>query len=244
MREIISNMPLSGAELKKILANDFERLMREDGMLQDGMGFGRCAYEIRITLHTDNHLFPTTVSKTYSRAIARNVLQGGLRDEQGRISEPASQLAAIEKFPLESPSGEASFGATELARSINSPNVERLRNEIPVPVMVEDQSGSKHPETVKYPKDESLGDGDVSVQDVSIPAKVEWGQPLPPPERGLVRDAQAIVGDIVCHCGDTRNTHALSGICTRPGCDCQEFADARVPRPEAEAWPAPVPGKS
>ena len=243
-REIISNTPLSGAELKRVLTNDFLRLMQEDGMLQDGMAFGRCAYEIRLTLHTDNHLFPTTISTQRSRPIARNVIKGGLRDADGNVMAPAPELAAVESIPLDNPSADASMGATELRRSIDSPNAERLRNEIPVPVLVDNQDGSKRPETIKYPKDESLGEGDVSVTDVTRAARAEFGQPLPPSE--LIEQVQSVAGDVLCHCTHSRNSHALSGLCTGDGagCSCEGFLDARVPKPAPEAWPAPTPGQA
>lgn len=243
VREIVTNTPLSGAELKIILANDFLRLLQNEGMLQDYAAFGRCAYEIRLTLHTDNHMFPTTVSVQRSRPIARNIIAGGMVTEEGAVMAPAPQLTAIESMPLENPSGDASMGATELHRSIDSPNAERLRNELPVPVMVDNQDGSKRPETIKYPKDESLGDGDVMIVDVTRPTRQEFGQPLPPSE--LIQQVREVSGDVMCHCGHTRNSHALSGLCTGEGkgCGCDGFLDARTPRPAPEAWPAPVPGQ-
>lgn len=243
VREVITNTALSGAELKTILRNDFDRQLLNEGMLQDYAAFGRVAYEIRLTLHTDNHLFPTSVSVQRSRPVGRNLIAGGMRDEEGNIMAPAPGLAAVESMPLAEPSSDASMGATELRRSIDSPNAERLRNEIPVPVMVDNQDGSKRPETIKYPKDESLGDGDVTITDVTRPVRQEFGQPLPPSE--LIQQVREVSGDVMCHCGHTRNSHALSGLCTGEGkgCGCDGFLDARTPKPVQEAWPAPAPGK-
>jgi hypothetical protein len=245
VRELVANMPLSGIELKNILMNDFLRLLQNEGMLLDGAAFGRCSYEVRLTLHTDNHLFPTSVSRITSRRIARNVIEGGIRDEAGHVAEPAPQLAAVEEFPLKDPSSDASLGATEVHRDIVSPNVERLRHELPVPAVVTENDGSKHPETIKYPKDESLGEGDVSITDVSLQARIDNGLPLPPPPATMVRDSQSISGEVLCHCGHNKNSHALSGLCTGDGrgCGCDGFLDARTPKPAAEAWPAPKPGQ-
>lgn len=242
-REVITNTPLSGAELKILLMNDFIRLLANEGMLQDFAAFGRAAYEIRLTLHTDNHLFPESVSRTNSRVVAKNVIQGGARDSEGNVLAPAPHLAAVETFPLKDPSSDASMGATEIRRMVDSPNAERLRNEIPVPVMVDNMDGSKRPETVKYPKDESLGEGDVTIIDVTRPARQEFGQPLPPSE--LIEQVQSVAGDVICHCGHVRNSHALSGLCTGEGhgCGCDGFLDARTPKPTPEAWPAPTPGR-
>lgn len=242
-REIITNTALSGAELKTILRNDFERQLQNEGMLQDYAAFGRVAYEIRLTLHTDNHIFPESVSITRSQPVAKNVIAGGARDSEGNTMAPAPQLASVEKFPLTEPSSDASMGATELHRSIDSPNAERLRNGIPVPVMVDNADGSKRPDTIKFPKDESLGEGDVVITDVTRPARQEFGQPLPPSE--LLQQVRETAGDVVCHCGHSRNSHALSGLCTGngQGCGCDGFLDARTPKPTQEAWPAPAPGK-
>ena len=228
-RETVHNAALSGAELKRIILADFEKLLVNEGYLSDYMAFGRVGYEITIRLHLDNPLTPEALSHISSRAIGQNLVR------------ESPQLGAVEPAPLDQPSPEALAGASAIRREIDSPNEERLRNDMPVPVIVQQQDGTKTVEYVKYPKDIVEGEGKIIVSDRTEEARAAWGlPPLAAPEQ--VDPRAVIEGSTVCYCGYDRNSHALSGLSTQPQKEgfpkCSGFApaDSRDPN-KKEAWP-------
>src|SRR5207237_3949318 len=139
-----------------------------------------------------------------SRPIGTNIVEG----------HPA--LAAIESPPLSNPSPEAQVGSLSVRRSITSPNEERLRNDMPVPVIVQQQDGTKAAEFIRYPKDTVEGDGDVTIVDSTGEARKSWGLPALPSADPPPAPADVISGDTLCYCGYDKNSHALSGLCTCP----------------------------
>ncbi len=156
--ERVVNRPLSGDELKILLRADFERLLASEGMLSPHIAFGRIAYTIDLRLHMDNFVMPESHSTIASRPPAVNVLP----------TKP--ELAAVEAMPLAEPSPKVAVGATRLTRSIDSPNAERLRNGLPVPVEVTQQDSTRTTQHITYPPDAfpELGGGDVKIADVSV----------------------------------------------------------------------------
>lgn len=155
--EIVTNKPLTGAELAKIILADFERLLLNDGLLSPNLAYGRITYEIVLTKHMDNFMLPTDQSFILSRK---------------RNDTP------IEDGPmLKEPSSEAIIDAQKVTRVIDSPNMERVRAGTPVPVEVRQQDGTVTTEKIYYPIPEDLGDGNVKVEDVTEDVRTRLGLP-------------------------------------------------------------------
>jgi hypothetical protein len=150
-REVVPNTPLSGAELKTIIRQDFDRLLSEDGMLGDYLAFGRAAYRITIELQMDNPLSPSTSTSRASQAAAQN-------------STPSPTRKAVESFPLTPLSTDAKIVEGRTQRRVTSPNKERLLSGQPVPVQRKQNDGTTITEMVKYPPDERIGEGDVETE--------------------------------------------------------------------------------
>lgn len=148
---------LSGHELAKIILADTERLLQNDGLLSNHIGFGRITYEIIIRKHMDNFMLPTDTSFKISQK------QNGTPIEDG----PA----------LKAPSKDAIVDAHRVTREINSPNAERVRMGLPVPVDVMQPDGTTTQEHITYPAQPELESGNVRVDDVSEEARSAWGLP-------------------------------------------------------------------
>jgi hypothetical protein len=154
-RETVVNKALSGDELKLIILADAQRLVDNEGLLSPHIAFGRVSYVLRLTLHVDNPFIPDS---TIEIATKRN-----------------SAIPVIEPPPLTDPSDAAEVGAMELTRTIDSPNAERLREGLPVPVLTKQQDGTTITEQIKYPPSEELGPGEVMLKDATAMARQAWG---------------------------------------------------------------------
>jgi hypothetical protein len=169
-KETVVNRALSGDELKKIILADCQRLVDNEGMLSPLVAFGRVGYTITLRLHMDNPYVPNTEITMESAPIAGNLLAGH------------EELAAIDRAPLAGATDKAEVGAMELERRIDSPNAERLREGMPIPVQTRQQDGTTQMESIAYPKDTfpEVGAGDVKIADVTESAKVAWAvKPTP-----------------------------------------------------------------
>jgi hypothetical protein len=164
-RETAVNKALSGQELKRIMLADFEKMLDNEGLLSPHIAYGRVSYTLISRLHMDNPMRPESEIRTDSRPVGRNLVEG------------APQYGAIEAPPLGSPgpSPDAIVSSTTVDRLIDSPNVERIRLGIPVPVNVKQQDGTVSQELVTYPPQPELGDGQVQVTDSTEEAAREWG---------------------------------------------------------------------
>jgi hypothetical protein len=164
-RETVVNKALSGDELKRIILADCQRLVDAEGMLSPHIAFGRVGYTISLKLHVDNPFIPDTTVEIASRTPSIQQL------------EKSPELAAIESAPLSSPSAESEPGAMDLTRTIDSPNAERLREGMPVPVQVKQQDGTTITESISYPPDSfpELGPGEVMIKDSTEMARQKWG---------------------------------------------------------------------
>jgi hypothetical protein len=164
-RETVINRALSGDELKKIILSDCQRLVDNEGMLSPHIAFGRVSYTLTLRIHVDNPSVPASSIEIASRPIAHNIV-----DKQ-------PELAAIESAPLVNPSPEAEPGAMELTRTIDSPNAERLREGMPIPVVVKGQDGTTTTESIAYPPGSfpELGPGEVMLKDATDMARQQWG---------------------------------------------------------------------
>lgn len=164
-RETVVNRPLSGDELKRIILADAQRLVDNEGSLSPHIAYGRVSYTLTLQLHIDNPFVPDTRIEHESRAIAGNIV----------AEHP--ELAVIEKAPLLDPSPDASIGGMELTRKIDSPNQERLREGMPIPVHVKQQDGTLSLESISYPADAfpELGPGEVMIRDATEMTKQRFG---------------------------------------------------------------------
>jgi hypothetical protein len=162
LRETAINKPLTGLELSELIRRDMERVITGEGSLSAHIAYGRCAYEIVLRIHTANSMMPLTENSIRSRAASTTEL------------EAQPELAALEAPPLADAPPDASIGGTTLTRRVTSPNAERVREGLPVPVEVRQQDGTKTVENVVYPKAADAGDGEVTVADSTNEAKTAW----------------------------------------------------------------------
>jgi len=86
-----------------------------------------------------------------------------LQTGNARTPEVTSTIEGGEKLPIE----DAITTATELERTFDSPNEERLRAGMPIPVRSKELDGTVVTKMVSYPADETLGEGKVTTKDVS-----------------------------------------------------------------------------
>lgn len=155
--EIVTNKPLTGAELAKLILADFERLLLNDGLLSPNLAYGRITYEITLTKHMDNFMLPTDRSFIVSRKLNDSPVEDG----------PT----------LKDPSSEAILDAQRITRTIDAPNMERVRTGIPVPVEVRQQDGTMTTEKIYYPVPEDLGEGNIKSEDVTDEVRTRLGLP-------------------------------------------------------------------
>lgn len=156
--EIVTNRALSGTELREIIRQKLDHLMNEEGLLTHYVAYGRIAFTLKLSLHLDN---------AWNR---ESEIEGSSAPAGVNVPE----LAALESPPLTDPSADAIISSTQLDYSIDSPNAERLRHGLPVPIDVKQRDGTTSQESVTYPKDESLGDGAQVITDVTPIAKAAW----------------------------------------------------------------------
>lgn len=121
--EGIRQKSLSGPELVKIIERDVHEMLTRDGMFNINIAFPRVSYEVRVTMHMDNPLYPTHVNSAFSRPASKQEVE----------KEPS--LAAIETLPLQEPlTDEETVFAEERHREIASPNMARVEHELPLTV--------------------------------------------------------------------------------------------------------------
>lgn len=159
--EAVVNKALSGAELKEILRAKFDLLLDNEGLLSHYLAYGRIAYDIGLWLHLDNPMRPESEIHAASRA--------------------TSDIPAMSSAPLASPSSEAVVSGEKVSGKIDSPNAERLRHGLPLPVVTKGPDGTIQTEMVKYPPQPELGPGDVTLTDTSKEARAAWKLPEPTP---------------------------------------------------------------
>lgn len=158
-RENVVNKMLGGEEIKSILRADFEKLLEQEGMLSHYIAYGRLGYTISVALHIDNPMRPETFI-----GIASNK-----QDKQPRI----------ESAPLMNASPESAVSGSKLDRNITSPNEERLRHGLTLPVVTTGPDGTIQTEQVKYPPSPELGLGDITITDVTKETNEAWKIPAP-----------------------------------------------------------------
>lgn len=151
--EVIPNRPLSGLELRKIITDDVDAVLRRDGLFQPHIGYGRVSYKVTVELHLDN--------PAYSRHA--NTIASRLQPNQ----DPA-----IMPNPLADPTEHATATSTTRERHINSPNKERIRRGMPISVTAKSPVDGL-PKTREIRYDVSvLGDADGGVDEGVVDGEV------------------------------------------------------------------------
>lgn len=153
--EKVPNRALSTSELRTLLERDFARLCDNFSLLQSCSSFSRIAWTLRLTLYTDQGPQDITLD---SRAEGKNIT---MRKPELTVVGDAPVDAALRQLGV----------SRELRRDVDSPNAERLRAGLPVPIERRQADSTVVTEMVKYPPDESLGEGAVQMTDPDAPAE-------------------------------------------------------------------------
>lgn len=144
MAETQPNRPLAGHELRKIILNDVDNILSQDGMLASHIAYKRAAYVVTVKVMTDNPMITEGSWTTETRSKTSTPQQ----------IENNESLAAIETFPL---AGERTDNALDIGiergRQIQSPNVSRIDNELPVTIVFRGPDGDVQEDEVIYDKD-------------------------------------------------------------------------------------------
>lgn len=173
--ERVPNRALSATELRQLLSTDFERLLDNLSLLQSCSSFARVGWDLRIAIHIDNAMQGEHGIQDRSKPVAGNIINGSTGATPASRREPRPQLAAVTTIPVPDASDSAQLEAKSLHRDVDSPNVERLRNGLPVPIERRQADSTTVLECVTYPPDDTLGDGAVVVSDVGQVAAGELG---------------------------------------------------------------------
>jgi hypothetical protein len=160
--EVVLNTALTAAELIDILRNDFEKLLKNDGMLSTSTAYGRTAYTIALRIEHGNPFLPVTTTKVESVPYSDQVTQRW------------PQTKALERPPLQQPVVEGAAGTTTAHRVITSPNQERLRMGLPIPVRRQNQDSTFSVEGIKYPQPEQDEDKGMSIVDEQTARERGW----------------------------------------------------------------------
>lgn len=173
---------LSAVEIVKLLDADYERLKQEFGELHSGAAYPRISWSIKIQLSLARPFDPKPFIEIKSKRIASNV-----------VSIPGNEaLEGVEPHILSNPDAHASV---ELERRVTSPNLERIRNGIPIPTPVLQRDGTQTIEPITYPKPQpgetGYGDGDMTIKDSSRELAASAGTPFElTPEEAAALDEQ------------------------------------------------------
>lgn len=124
--ERVPNKPLSGTELMKIMENDVANTLRRDGMFSQNLAYGRVSYEIRISMHLDNYMYPEHVSVTLSKKASKQQIEAN------------PELEALLAPPIEDETEQAIIVSQEVQAQILSPNVARIENDLPLTIAKRD----------------------------------------------------------------------------------------------------------
>ena len=127
--EIVSNKPLSGVEVRKLILADVESLLARDGVLSPFAAYGRVGWKLSLRLETGNPTYPVHLSEL-------NPLCHPEEPGMGRVPLPA-EVEEVEETEL------------ERSRLVTSPNAARLANDLPVTVTVKEGHAFRQKE-LKY----------------------------------------------------------------------------------------------
>ena len=126
------NRALTGAELRQVILNDVTDILNGDGMMGSHIAYRRVSYLVTIKVMTDNPMLPdgSWTIKTKSK-----------KSTPQQIEESAS-MEAVEVHPLagERTEHHLDLGA-ERKRVVESPNVTRINNGLPVTITARGSDG-------------------------------------------------------------------------------------------------------
>lgn len=160
--EKVVNRPLSGLEYKELLRQDFDKLLENEGLLSPHVAFGRVAHTLGLHLHLDSAMVPDSHSFINSKAAAASVI------------EEHPELGALGAPPLADVTSDAVIASSELHRKVESPNEERLRLGLPIPVDVREQDGTIVTKMVEYPPQPDIGIGNSVLRDSTLEQAAKW----------------------------------------------------------------------
>lgn len=155
--EVVPNKPLTALEVRDLIRKDFERMLDQFSPLQSMAAFGRSSWQIKLAFVTETGAQESWID---SRPHSVNIITG-----EGRraVSTAApEQFKNVEQHPLRS--AIAKSAGISLTRNVTSPNSERLRSGLPVPVDVRQSDGQTRQESIQYEPDPSMP-GAVSIQE-------------------------------------------------------------------------------
>jgi hypothetical protein len=152
--ERVVNKALTGTEVKELMRRDFDKLIAAHGLLSEHIAYGRLSYSIDLTMNMDNPMNPEATTQWKSN----------VEPNEAKTKNP--KLNAVEPHPLQDMTTRAVDSMQRLVRNITSPNRERVRGGMPVPVEVRQQDGTTIMESVTYPEDTVDDEGDVTIKDL------------------------------------------------------------------------------
>jgi hypothetical protein len=123
MAETIPNKPLNGTELQQIIQADITRMLSMDGMLKEYMSYGRVSTVITVKLLLDNPAYPEHVINIRP--------------------QPTKAHPQIVTAPVKNVTPEAVKLGRQRTRTIDNPNLERLKHKLPISKIAIDPSDGK-----------------------------------------------------------------------------------------------------
>ena len=143
MADTIPNKPLTGNELSTIIQSDVERMLAHDGMMLEYMSYGRVSYIVTVKLLLDNPTFP---------------------EHTINIKAKGNKEQTIVMPPVKDVSPEAVRVGRQKSRTINNPNLERLKHGLPIEkTFIDPSDGKQKTQALKYTAaDAGLTEADVN----------------------------------------------------------------------------------
>lgn len=152
--ETVPNRPLDMSELRQLLEKDFTRLLDGHSILASPMAFGRVSYRITLVITSEQ-------GENYDIFLdSRSQPQDKVRNQES--------LAAVTAHPMPNQTELTKTLTRELQRNISSPNRERLREGLPVPVEVKNRDGGTRTEAIQYHPDPTMAE-DVRITGDDLP---------------------------------------------------------------------------
>ena len=136
--EQVANRPLGGREALECIVNDVRAILEKDGFFAPYVAYGRLAYEVTIKIHMANPLTPEHTVRVRSRA----------KPEEPAIEGPPPLVLVPDPLTHEEP--ENVVLAVERSREIQSPNVARIANNLPITVTVHTGQGNLKTRELHY----------------------------------------------------------------------------------------------
>lgn len=155
--ETLPNEHLSGTELAEIIMGDFERMVKRDGMLNDTQGYGRVGYKVTLQLILDDPFYPKHQVSTESQSNKAKPVIVNPKEAELKATDKVKKIGKV------------------IERHINNPNVERIKNGMPIKVQSMDRSTGKIKErNIKYTPEEAGIEGGVDAGSKKSDLPEDW----------------------------------------------------------------------